>query len=270
MKQKIQSFIGFLVDIIKNRGLLYSLAVNDIKVRYLGSYMGILWAFIQPLVTICIMWFVFEVGFRAAPKANVPFILWLVAGMIPWFFLADAIGSASNSIVDNSYLVKKVVFRISLLPLIKILSALFIHAFFIIFLLFMFGISGYFPGIHATQLIYYLFASVCFIIGLSFITSSIVVFARDFGQIIGVIIQLLFWATPIFWSLDAVPAKYHYIFFVNPIFYIINGYRDALINKVWFWQHPIWALYFWGITLLLFAIGALIFRKLKPHFADVL
>lgn len=270
MKRKIESLVVFLSDIITNRVLLYSLAVNEIKVRYMGSYLGILWAFINPIVTIGVMWFVFSVGFRAMPVDNFPFILWLVSGMIPWFFIVDAVSSSAYSVVENSYLVKKVVFRVSLLPLIKVLSALFIHGFFIIFMLFMFFTYGHYPTLHIVQIGYYLFAACCLIVGFSFATSAIVVFFRDMGQIISMVLQVMFWGTPIFWSFAVIPAKYQFLFYLNPFYYIIQGYRDALVNKIWFWHHPLYTLYFWSITALIFSAGATIFKKLKPHFADVL
>ena len=270
MWSNFKSFVGFFVDIFSNRRLLCSLAKNDIKVRYLGSYLGILWAFIQPLVTICIMWFVFSVGFKSTPVDNFPFILWLVAGMIPWFFISDAVGTAANSVVENSYLVKKVVFRVSLLPLIKILSALFIHGFFLVFLLFMFIIYGYYPTVYAIQIIYYLLATICIVTGLSFVTSAVVVFMRDFGQVVSMILQFAFWGTPIFWSINMIPASYRVILKINPFYYIIDGYRDALIYHKWFWQHPGLTLYFWLFTIAAFIVGAILFKKLKPHFADVL
>lgn len=268
--QKGKLLFSFCMDIFKNQHLLYSLAKNDIQVRYMGSYLGFTWAFIQPLATICIMWFVFTVGFKTPPIDNFPFILWLVAGMVPWFFIADAVGSAVTSVVENSFLVKKIVFRISLLPLIKILSALFIHSFFIVFLLFMFAIYGYYPNWYTLQIFYYLFAAVCLSTGISFITSAIVIFVRDFGQVVNMILQFAFWGTPIFWSLTAVPAKYHFLFYLNPAHYIVNGYRESVIYHVGFWQHPAATLYFWLVTLFVFLLGAWIFRKLKPHFADVL
>ena len=135
-------FLDFLADIFNSRQLLWELTKKDFQVRYLGSYLGVIWAFIQPLITILIFWFVFQVGFKSMPVDNFPFILWLMAGMIPWFFFAESLQSATNSILSNSFLVKKVVFRVSLLPIIQIISALAIHIFFILFL---FGFARIFP-----------------------------------------------------------------------------------------------------------------------------
>jgi lipopolysaccharide transport system permease protein/teichoic acid transport system permease protein len=260
----------FLKDIFLNRQLLLSLVQNDFKQKYLGSYLGIMWAFLQPTFTILIFWFVFQVGFKSQPIDNFPFILWLISGMIPWFFFSDALSNATNSIIENSYLVKKVVFRVSILPIVKISSALCIHLFFIFFMIGMFLLYGYSFELYWLQIFYYMFATIVLVLGLSWITSSLVVFLRDIGQLVSMCIQFGFWLTPIFWSLKMVPEKYVWIIELNPIVYIINGYRDSLIYHKWFWEDISMTIYFWSITIIVFIIGSLIFKKLRPHFADVL
>lgn len=136
----LKTFYRFLKDIYRSKRLLIDLAKNDFKSRYMNNYLGILWAFVQPMAMIAIFWFVFQVGFRAVPVDNFPFILWIMAGMLPWFFFAESLQSATQSILTNSFLVKKVVFRVSLLPIIQIGSALVIHLFFVLFLFGMFFI----------------------------------------------------------------------------------------------------------------------------------
>ena len=229
-----------------------------------------LWAFIQPAAMIGIFWFVFQVGFKSKPVDNFPFILWLVSGMFPWFYFAEALSMGTNAILSNAFLVKKVVFRVSLLPIIPILSALAIHIFFIFFMFAMFIYYGYSPEIYWLQIPYYVIASSILLLGLSWLTSSIVIFFKDIGQLVAIVIQFGFWLTPIFWSLKMVPEKYHWIIELNPMVYIIDGYRNAMIYQHWFWEDISMMVYFWTITLLFFLLGAFTFRKLKPHFADVL
>jgi len=253
-----------------NLRLLYSLTKNDFKQKYLGSYLGIAWAFIQPLITVLIFWFVFQVGFKSQPVNDVPFILWLIAGMFPWFFFADAISNATNAVVENSYLVKKIVFKVAFLPLIKIFSALIVHLFFILFMYGLFMVYGYSFDIHWLQAFYYLGAMVVLILGLSYITSAVVIFFKDMGQIVAMFLQFGFWMTPIFWTMGMIPDRFHWLLKLNPLVYIIEGYRDSMINHIWFWEKPMMGLYFWVVALGLLALGFSTFRKLKPHFADVL
>ena len=245
----IKSFFQFILDLWHNRYLLWDLTKKDLKQRYLGSYLGILWAFIQPTITVFIFWFVFQVGFKSMPVDNFPFILWLICGMFPWFFFSEAWSSATNSIVANSFLVKKVVFRVSLLPIIQIMSALLVNLFFIAVLFIMFALYGYMPNIYNLQVVYYLFALICLTFGLSLITSSLIIFLKDIGQLVGMMLQFGFWGTPIFWSLKILPEQYQWILKINPMYYIVEGYRNSFIYHEWFWNLGWTNLSFWLITI---------------------
>lgn len=261
---------GFLCDLLRNRHIIWELTKKDIKQRYLGSVLGVLWAFIQPTITVLIFWFVFQVGFKSMPVDHFPFILWLVCGMFPWFLFNDAWLAATNSIIGNSFLVKKVVFRVSLLPIIQILSALVINLFFVVVLFLMFGVYGYPPDVHNIQVFYYLFAELCLIFGLSLITSSLVIFLKDVGQLVAMFLQFGFWGTPIFWSLKMIPENLWFLFKANPMYYIVAGYRESFIYHHWFWELGYTNISFWLETLFIVLVGVVLFKKLRPHFADVL
>ena len=257
-------------ELYGNRRLIIKLAKNDFKTRYAGSYLGIVWAFIQPIVTVVVYWFVFQVGLRNGNVGNFPFVLWLIAGLVPWFFFSEAWNSGTNALIEYSYLVKKVVFKISILPVIKVLSALFVHLFFILFTLVLYSCYGYFPDIYTLQVFYYTACMIILTLALSYMTSALVIFFRDLTQIISIILQVGVWMTPIMWQITMVPEKFRFLFEINPMYYIVCGYRDALINKVWFWDNFYTTAWFWSITLFLFAVGTLIFKRLKVHFADIL
>lgn len=254
----------------KTTKLAFDLSKNDLKNRYVGSFLGIMWGFIQPLITILIFWFVFQVGFKQMPVDNFPFILWLMTAMIPWFFFSDSLNGATVSITENSYLVKKVNFPVWILPIVKILSSLYIHIFFIVFLFFMFYVYDFNFTIYNLQFLYYLIATIFLLIGLSYLTSSLIIFLKDIGQFVAMLLQFCFWLTPIFWSLDILPEKYLFYIKLNPVYYITEGYRSAFIYHQWFWEKPNLTLYFWIFTFLMIVIGITAFRKLKSHFADVL
>lgn len=262
--------INFIFDLFDYKKMIWDLTKKDFKQRYLGSYLGILWAFIQPTITVVIFWFVFQVGFKSKPVGNFPFILWLVCGMFPWFFFNDALSSATHSIVNNSFLVKKVVFKVALLPVIQIISALIVNLFFNCVLFVMFACYDILPSVYNLQIIYYLFSLLCFTFGLSLITASLMVFLKDVGQIVNMLLQFGFWATPIFWSLDLIPENYQWFFKWNPMYYIVEGYRNSFIYHEWFWDLGYTTIGFWGITFVVMLLGVILFTKLKPHFADVL
>ena len=272
---RIKAILSMFADLWRSRQLILRLSLNDFKTRYAGSLMGIFWAFVQPVITVLVYWFVFEKGLRAGRQAmggiEVPFVLFLMSGLVPWFFFSDAWPNGTSCLVSYSYLVKKVVFKISILPVVKVVASIYVHLFFVAVTLVVFWIYGFAPDLYTLQVVYYSFAAFVFTVGLSYVTASIVVFFQDLTQIIAILLQVLVWATPIMWNIDMLsdgPLKT--ILRLNPMYYIVSGYRNALINKVWFWQTWQMTLYFWVLTLFLVCFGMLIFKRLQKHFADVL
>jgi teichoic acid transport system permease protein len=156
--------------------------------------------------------------------------------------------------------------------MIKAVSALFIHVFFVCVTLLLYICYGKMPDIHGIQVIYYSFCMIVMVLGICYATSAIAVFFRDLLQIVNIALQVGVWATPIMWDLSSfgLPSILEKIFKLNPMYYIVYGYRDALINRVWFWERPGLTLYFWAFTIVMFLVGSRIFRKLRVHFADVL
>lgn len=254
-----------------NKEIIWSLAVNDFSTKYAGSIFGVFWAFFQPVITILIYAFVFQYGLKStSPVPNVSYIYWFAAGMIPWFFVSDGIRNVTNVLIEYSYLVKKVLFEVGLLPVIKILSSIFIHIVFVALLFLIALINKENISVYVVQTLYYFLCAVAFIYALGKITSSLILFFRDLGQIVNIVLDIALWATPIIWSYNIVPETYRWIVKLNPIFYITEGYRDSFINQVWFVEKPAWSFYFWIVTVVLLLIGNKIFAKMQPQFADVL
>jgi len=268
---KPTDFFRFIKVLITNRRIIFQLVEKDTMNQYLGSFLGIVWAFIQPMFFIGAIWFVFSTGLRGnRMSGEVPFLLYLLSGMIVWNFFSTCLTSAETSISQHRYLVTQMVFQVSILPVVKILSSAIVHFFFLVLTIILFAVHGYFLDIYALQLIYYLFATFVLVLGLSWITSSVVLFFRDLSQITQIIVRIGFWFTPIFWNIDKIPLQYQAIVKLNPVFYLVNGYRDCLIYKIWFWHRLNLTTYFWVVTLIIFVCGSILFRRLKPHFADVL
>lgn len=262
-------------SIWSNRGTALRLAKNDIKNKFAGSYLGIIWAFIQPIVTVLVYWLIFEVGFKSGDDTGYPFILYLVSGIVPWFFFSDALSGGTNSLIEYSYLVKKVVFNIDILPLVKIISAFFVHIFFILIAIIIHICYGQFPSIYLLQIPYYIICNIVLLLGLIHLTSAITAFFKDMFQFVNIfVLQLGVWMTPIMWN-AADRLKDHptllKLFKLNPVYYIVDGFRDSLLFKRWVWEGKgLWTLYFWVVTLLILFLGMRVFKKLKIHFADVL
>ena len=168
-----KKFSTLPMELIQNRVLIMQLARNDFKTKYAGSVFGIVWAFIQPAITIVVYWFVFQVGLGAADVTaptgiTYPFVLWLICGLVPWFFFQDTLVGGTNALLEYTYLVKKVVFKISILPIVKEISALFVHLFFIFLMLVLFTLSGHFPDLHSLQVFYYSFCLFMYSLGVCY------------------------------------------------------------------------------------------------------
>lgn len=270
----LKTIFSLPADVYKNRRLVFKLAKNDFKTKYAGSYLGIIWAFIQPIVTILVYWFVFSVGFKPTmDNVGVPFVLYLVAGIVPWFFFQDALVGGTNALLEYNYLVKKVVFNISVLPVVKVISALFVHGFFVMFTIILYLFYGHYPDLYYLQILYYSLCVFLLVLGLCYATCAVVIFFRDLTQIINIGLQVGVWLTPIMWVAENALQDHpllQKILQINPMYYIVSGYRDSFIMKKWFWERPLWTLYFWAFTILCFFGGNWVFKRLRVHFADVL
>lgn len=278
--EKKRTFVSRLIqlpmELWQNRKLIWKLSKNDFKKRYAGSYMGVVWGFAQPLVTVLMYYLVFDkiFGTKAIELrggVEVPFALFITAGLVPWFFFSEALSQGTMSLIEYSYLVKKVVFKISILPVIKVIAATFSHLFFLGLAIALACIYGYYPSIYLVQIVYYAMCLFLLVLAMSYTTCAVVIFFRDLSQIIAICLQIGIWATPILWSLDAIHNPVVVTLLkLNPLVYIVNGYRESVYGYHWFFEDVSGTLYFWGVTVALFLMGAAIFKKLKVHFADVI
>ena len=271
-KKKLFTLPG---SIIKNRALIWQLAKNDFKKRYAGSYLGAVWAMIQPVVTVLMYYIVFDKIFQSKAEAvagdtPIPYVLFLTAGLVPWFFFSEGLNHGTQSLTEYSYLVKKVVFDIDILPVIKVIAASFIHMFFLVILIIISCIYGYYPNLYTLQVLYYSACMFILLLALCYTTSAVVVFFRDLSQIIQIALQIGMWATPILWNIGKLGPTAQFILKLNPVAYIVLGYRSALCERKILMNDPWYTVYFWGFVIVFMLIGRAIFKKLRVHFADVL
>jgi len=246
------------------------MVIEDFKRQYLGTALGGFWGVINPIVMTALYCLVFELGLKAKADSGVNFSYWLMAGIIPYFYFSEALGKGTSSFVEYGYLIKKMVFRFSFIPLFKIFSSFLIHLFFILLVL---GLSLFFGqkfNISFFGLCYFSFCLIALVIPICYLTASIQVFLRDVAQIVGIILQLLFWGTPIFWSSNIIPEKYMFINHVNPLFYIVDGYRNSFIWGKQLSVDSVGTMVFWCEVVCLSFISLFFYRRLSRHFTDAL
>ena len=261
----------FAVELIGKRALILSLSVRNFRSAYSGSVLGLTWVIVEPLVYVFLLWFFFTKAMKTPPpEGGYPFVPWLMTAMILWNFISHTLSSSAGTFKNHAFLLKRPEFNISVLPVVNILTAMYIHAIFIAILAVMLLVSGIPFTLYWFQSIYYLFAAAVFLLGLTWIAASISLFVKDVGNVIGVVLQIGFWISPIFWSLNTFPKNYRFLLELNPASYLLEGYRKSFIYAQPFWGDAKGFVYFWTVTLVILLIGVFTYKKLRPHFGDVI
>lgn len=260
----------YLKDLVSENNIIINLALNDCKARFASSGLGIVWAFLQPLMTLLVFWFVFQVGFRTAPISETTFIVWFAPAYLIWTFFSESLLQLTNCLIEYRYLIKKVNFKVNIIPPFKIVSNGVIHVFFIGFICFLNMVYHYGLTVYALQVIYYLLCTFVLLLGIGWLLAALNVFLKDIYNVVAILIQIGFWATPIFWTPEDMNPMVQMILKLNPMYYICTGYRETFIYKVWFWEHPIQTCYFWALAMALLFIGTNTFEKLRILFDDAL
>lgn len=265
--------IELLKTIFEKNSMIMSLAKSDFKKRFVGSFFGLVWMFVQPLATVLVYTLIFQVGFRSTPPlANVPYVVWLICGLVPWFYFQDTLLQTTNCLYEYNYLVKKVVFNVELLPIIKLVSVGFSHIAFLIILFIALFISRIPFSFTYFLVIYYSFALSVLSLGISYFTSAINVFFKDMSQIVAILLQFGIWMCPIMYDERLFEGRAVFVLKLlkfNPIYYIVKGYRNCLLGESFISFNSL-TIYYWIVTLVIFILGYKLFDKLKDDFSDVL
>jgi teichoic acid transport system permease protein len=258
---------------IQNINTIIRLAKFQIKRQYSDSVLGSLWVFLKPTTLILMYGFVFGLGIRGGRPLDVngetvPFFLWYLSAIIPWFFIRDAILQGSVSLYLKSNIITQIKFPLSIIPTYTMLSLFIIHLAMLTLTFLIYVVNGFLPDIYYLQLIYYMVATLVFLWGLSMLTSAITIVIRDFNVLLNSVITGLFLLTPIMWSADNLKGLSLLAIKINPIYYLVQGYRNTFLYKIWFWEYPRYTLYFWGLTLVIVCTGMYVHKVLRPIFVD--
>lgn len=214
-------------EIIRNRELIWALALKDLRIRYKRSMLGFLWALLNPLLLMIVLTVVFSTVMRF-PIEN--YAVFLISTLVPWTFFSQALSYSTESIVSNGELLKKISIGKSVFPVAAILANL-INFFLSLIPLVVLLLVLRFP-IHITWLYIPvpLIGLTSLTLGVGFFCATANVFFRDVSHIIQIVLTAMFYFCPIIYSLDLVPEKYHIYFQFNPLLYILNGFRLSIYN----------------------------------------
>ncbi len=265
-----------LVDIIKEhieyRQQIFKLAKADILKTYRGAALGWSWAIIKPAVTIFVYWFTFEIGMRSGKPANgFPYFLWLLAGLIPWFYMGDMIAQGTEAIRKYSYLVTKMKFPVSTIPTFFSISKLIINILLIVIMMAIFTCMGYPPTVYWLQLPLYLLCMFVFFTIWCLFSSLLGAISKDFANLVKSFVTAVFWLSGILWNTETIAIPWlKKLMRVNPVTFLANGFRNCFINKVWFFEQPKRLMYFCIIVVIMLLLSIWAYKKLKKEIPDVL
>ena len=254
-------------DLYNYRELLKTSVKKDIGGKYKHSFLGVLWSFINPLLQILVYALIFPLVMKNGGSYK-DYTVFMVCGLIPWAYFTTVINRASFIMIENGNILKKVYFPRSILPLSLVtsetinflVSCIIILAFIVIK---GFGISKFILFFPLVLLIQYIL-----LLGIALIFSAVTVYMRDIQHFIGVVLQLLFYATPIVYSIDTIPENFRWILKWNPMTYIIEGYRAIFYNQT---MPDLKSLGVLGIiSIIILIVGYLLFNKLQKRFAEEL
>lgn len=252
-------------DLYNYRELLKTNITKDVGGKYKNSFLGVLWSFVNPLLQIAVYAFVFQIIL----KSNIEnYAVYLCCGLVPWQYFSSVVLRGAAVIIDNGNVIKKVYFPREILPISVVTSegVNFLISTIIILGFVIFGGIG----LSINILWYFLIVAIQYIvsIGVAFLVSSLTVYFRDLLHILGIVMQLLFYATPIVYAIDSVPSKFQWLVKLNPMSYLITGYRDIFYNKTIPNFHGLLIAFTMGIILI--TVGYLVFKKLEKRFAEEL
>ena len=270
------------------RHQLIKLAKADLIKTFSGAALGWAWAVIKPGVLIFVLWFAFGLGLRLNDQTTngFPFLLWLIAGLVPWFFMNEMLTEGANALRQYNYLVTKMRFPIATIPTFVGISKLYVHVFLVAITLIIFTLYGFSPDKYLLQLPIYMFCMLLFFIAWAQFASLLSCMSKDFYNLVGAATQALFWLSGILYDVNAmtVPGWLKIFLMLNPISFVASGYRNVFIYKVWIWEDhaPLW-IRAWGVNvevypvvlfaIVLFIMAALAlwaYRKLYKEIPDVI
>lgn len=247
------------------RELLKTSIKKEVRSKYKNSFLGVVWSFFNPLLQIVVYAVIFSLILKNKQEY---YTIFLCSGIIPWTFFSIAINKSAYTIIENGNIIKKVYFPREIIP-ISVVTAETINFLISTIIIIGFVIIG---GIGISKYILFypfiLIAQYLIILSISFIVSSICVFFRDLQHFIGIILQLLFYATPIVYSQDSIPSGFQWFLKYNPMTYIINAYRDIFYYKKAIQIQPIIFMLFLGVMSVF--VGLKLFKKLQRGFAEQL
>lgn len=269
--------ITVIKEQIQHFYLVRRLSLFEMKSNNKNNYLGMAWEVLNPTIQILIYWFVFGTLRNRAPVnvggKEVPFIAFLMIGFIVWTFFYQSTIQGSKSIYTRLAILSKMNFPISVIPHYVIFANFYVHIALLLIAIVITNILGFYVSIYYIQIIYFIFALFCLLFSISLTTSTISTIIRDFHMLLNSVLRMLLYFTPVLWPLSTIGTNQIMVLIIklNPLNYIVEGYRAAIFGTGWYFiEHWKYTLYFWTLVLILYLIGSKIHVKFRAQLIDYL
>ena len=247
----------------------FAISKYEVMGELRDSKLGIFWEFASPAIQVFTYWFVFGYVLKRKDVDDIKYLAWMLGGMVVWLFVSACITHGCSAIHRKIDVITKMKFPISILPLTVVFQKLFEHVCVLCVSFVVFAFLGYYPSVHWLGLLYYMFAAIFFGFSLSMLTSVLNMLARDTKKLITSCMRLLLYLTPVLWTETMLPHWMQVLVKCNPIYYIVQGYRDCFFYHRGVGAYT-WSMgWFWGISLFLFFTGSYMMCKFKTRFIDM-
>lgn len=258
-------------ELLANRERIFRLARYEQRAKNSGTILGRLWDFLTPVLQICVYWFVFSVGLRMKTvQGDTPYAVWMMTGMIPWFCLSGSMQSSATAITSASSVIRNLNIPMTIIPAKNVTMHLMEHLWTVAFLLFVLVVSGVKISLYWLQTVYFFACMVIFLIAFSLFASAVGTAVKDFGRILSPLIRLLFYLSSVIMSLDGMSHELQTLLKINPLTYIVMGYRNSLLYEIGFWEMHWHSLCFWVVTAALMVVGCTLHMRTRERFVDML
>lgn len=197
--------------------------------------------------------------------------MWLIAGVIPWFYISDMLTAGSDTIRKYSYLVTKMKFPVSTIPTFVSISKFIVNIALVIIMIIIFCVAGHTPTIYILQLPFYMLLMYIFFTIWSLFASLLSSMSKDFGNLVKSMVTAVFWLSGILWNPETIQIAWvKKLLMLNPVTFLTTGFRNCFINHTWFWEQPKRLMYFVIITVLMLILAIWTYKKLRKEIPDVL
>lgn len=250
---------------------IFCIARYELLADIRDSKFGLFWNFASPAIQVITYWLVFGIGMERKGYEGIAYLPWVIVGFAAWWYIQPCITQGCSAVFSKKDVITKMKFPISILPATVCVKEFFNHLCMMAITFFVLLLSGFYPNIYWLNIIYYMFCAFMLVEALSLVTSVLTMMWRDVKKLIVSLMRMLLYLSPVLWpaAFKGIPIM-SFIMKLNPVYYIVTGYRDALFFEKSIFAHPIMTLYFWVVVICLFLLGSSLMYHFKRKMVDMI